>query len=414
MSSVSPSQEDEDGLNDSPAKRRQIHGDGGAKRTQKKAKKTRTLGRGIMKVVDLFKSVQTIVESDLYTLYTQSLDDVATEFVGLTDEDKDAMVRDWARSSQSLKIIESLIPNFTVSIDGYSPAALADFYDTLHLGAQDGQGEDINHLKAEVANWLNSCSQPPCLFLSTKSRSTCGLPHDDIGRFLSVIEHDWDNLEQRAKMRSIERNHIVFGSHYHHALYATEDGDASMPWKGYLMSGLLVRVHCIVSMAADCAETTGKTFKFIFTSPSSADGYIPQESSDLQDMKIIFVRTSSSTTSKRSDVAAEYLPRNLVTGRSVAYAAVMLIFSLNNDDSWTAIKDSSVNYEGLYYFIIDYFEDLLMTLFANTHIYFSNGGTFKYLADENGSAACGQGLASQREKLAALMAAVVPPPENQL
>ncbi|GLB40464.1 hypothetical protein LshimejAT787_0803350 [Lyophyllum shimeji] len=214
-----------------------------------------------------------------------------------------------------------------------------DFFNALQSGAGDARSDDTLGIREEVANWLNTRTPTPSPVLETDSRSNRGLQHDLTGRLLCPIEWNWDNPEVRAKIRACEPEYDLAGSPFLRALYAFERGDPAKVWDGYLMSGLLVR-----------------TYRYIFTSPQSAKGGLVEESTDLVNMTIIF-RPSSTKKSKRKDVSRTTLVHNQVTPRSIAYAAVQLVFALTDAGSWIDIEQSPHGFNNLYYFIVDFFED---------------------------------------------------------
>ncbi|KAG6805542.1 hypothetical protein H0H92_014998, partial [Tricholoma furcatifolium] len=74
-------------------------------------------------------------------------------------------------------------------------------------------------------------------------------------------------------------------------------------------------------------------------------------------MNIIFVQNPNSASAHGSDNKPVTCLPDQVTPQSITYAAVMLMFSLTNVNSWTDIRNCPVDLVGLYYFIVDFFEE---------------------------------------------------------
>ncbi|KAF9781120.1 hypothetical protein BJ322DRAFT_1010928, partial [Thelephora terrestris] len=103
--------------------------------------------------------------------------------------------------------------------------------------------------------------------------------------------------------------------------------------KGFLKGDLLVR-----------------TFKLIFTSPSSAEG-----SFDVPDNCARRGKSTSAGPPKRANNAELHGMDGSVTPRAIAYSAVQLHFNLTDAIHWMA-HYNGFSYEEFYEFIVDFFE----------------------------------------------------------
>ncbi|KAF9793078.1 hypothetical protein BJ322DRAFT_1103511 [Thelephora terrestris] len=141
----------------------------------------------------------------------------------------------------------------------------------------------------------------------------------------------------RNKIRGYEGAEYYYGKDFFpRCLYAEERGDINHVRRGFLRGALLI-----------------KTFKAIFTSPSSADGNSDETPEPRQ--KKTKTDNSEGSVPHRADVATTLDMRCRVTPRSVAYAAVQLHFALQSASQWREVYDK-FNYKDFYWFIVDYLE----------------------------------------------------------
>lgn len=145
----------------------------------------------------------------------------------------------------------------------------------------------------------------------------------------------WDEQDVRNKLRAFEDGFDFMENFFIHCLYGDFVGDPNDSDMGFLRSHLLV-----------------KTFKHIFTSPSSAKAISLDDENVSRPPKA--ARTSSSKKKVRKDVASG-LQMTKVTPRALAYAATQLVFALSNADNWCN-EHQGFSFCDFYYFVIDYFE----------------------------------------------------------
>ncbi|KAG6858765.1 hypothetical protein C0991_001981, partial [Blastosporella zonata] len=99
-----------------------------------------------------------------------------------------------------------------------------------------------------------------------------------------------------------------------------------------------------------------QAFSVIFTSPSSANRVMDDSNENKNDNPVSTSILPASPKATKSSVATK-LGLEAVTPRTIAYAAVMLHFSLTDAPQWKILYNN-FNYELFYNFIVDYFEDI--------------------------------------------------------
>ncbi|TFK33054.1 hypothetical protein BDQ12DRAFT_728087 [Crucibulum laeve] len=310
-------------------KRKRNHGDGDEKQSGVR------LGRGIRKVVDLYTNVDQLVHAaDQY----DANNDEQNEDDRVTEGQLAALVQDrheHKRAKASVAVLPKLIPNFWAFIDnaGTLPDDLIKWYSELQRGANDARSDDVNRLKSAVAQWLNSeFSPPPNPLLSSDDRLHRGIQHDLV----------------RAKIRNFEEGYELGTSA--RCLYQDYRGNPLDLEDGFLRSPLLV-----------------KTYLHIFTSPTSAKDVKAQrdDATGEEDLDSIAppatyrrtLKTGCARKHIRKDVASTLNMGNKVTSRSIAYAAVQLLFALSSAPQWTTAHQG-LDFRECYYYIVDFFDDV--------------------------------------------------------
>ena len=180
-----------------------------------------------------------------------------------------------------------------------------------------------------VADWLNQQypHEPP---LSTIKRDGRGIHHSITGMLLCPIRYDWNDEEYtifffclkirscswidrvRTKLREAHPDYDYTIDICIRAFYRGFNGSSGNPEKGFLQSLLLV-----------------KTFKHIFTSPSSSHdiSILDDEENNTENMppskKTRRTQTGKTKANTRKAVAAN-LHLTRVTPRAIAYTAVQV------------------------------------------------------------------------------------------
>ncbi|KIL59469.1 hypothetical protein M378DRAFT_131524 [Amanita muscaria Koide BX008] len=218
------------------------------------------------------------------------------------------------------------------------PAELEEYYDQLERGANNARGDDIKRLKEVIVDWVAEL-YPDAPRLTRVKRAGRGIQNDFTGRLICPITYDWDVEEIRTNLRDFNGhdNFNINNNFFCRCFYDGYSGNPDDFEKGFLKSNLLV-----------------KTYKYIFTSPSSAQNDDNgQENTDPHISRVDDI----SKPSARKCVASILGMKDEVTPRSIAYTCVMLHFSLNSASTWT-IAHKGFSYKDLWNFIVDFFEDV--------------------------------------------------------
>ncbi|KAG2055847.1 hypothetical protein BDR06DRAFT_881548, partial [Suillus hirtellus] len=167
-----------------------------------------------------------------------------------------------------------------------------------------------------------------------------GFYNEATGRLLCPVDHDWNNSDVQQYIWDYHPDYRVTAYSWPMFLY---DGhyDARNPKDGLFKGKLLL-----------------KTFKAIFTSPTSAEHDDPEqtnsnEASAYGHLKHQRIQASGEQLT-RCDVAG-LLNMKSTQPQAIAYAAVQLHFALSSANSWQIIDDD-FNSKVFYNHIIDFFE----------------------------------------------------------
>ncbi|KZP07453.1 hypothetical protein FIBSPDRAFT_667455, partial [Athelia psychrophila] len=172
----------------------------------------------------------------------------------------------------------------------------------LLRGGDMARGDDASTLKHLVVIWLNEICGPSVPALVPTSKDGRGLHNAHTGRLLCPGEFDWDNEDVRAAIRAGDEWYAVTAYSWPKACYAGFTYNPNDCEEGLWQNTLLV-----------------KTFKCIFTSPSSAaDDKEPEELPTP-----LTKRRRTTRPATKQNVASKIGPKS-VTGRSIDYAAVQV------------------------------------------------------------------------------------------
>ncbi|KAG1873477.1 hypothetical protein C8R48DRAFT_746185 [Suillus tomentosus] len=200
---------------------------------------------------------------------TDRVEDLIGEYdrrSALCDED-DQHTEEEERTYQSFQQLLRWVPCVRSLInsqsDGYQ---LNVAYQKLNKGADSARGDDASSLKKTVASWLNESRPTPNPPISSVDKSGRGFYHDATGELLCPVDFHWANPSHRTKegIRNYEPDFQVTAHSWPAFLYSNGKYDPDDPTKGLFKSAWLVR-----------------TFKHIFTSPSSAGEIRPDEEEPL-------------------------------------------------------------------------------------------------------------------------------------
>ncbi|KJA12894.1 hypothetical protein HYPSUDRAFT_107432, partial [Hypholoma sublateritium FD-334 SS-4] len=185
----------------------------------------------------------------------------------------------------------------------------------LQKGASSARSDDTKSLKSAIIDWLVPAGEPLIPPIARNIKIERGFNHEITGSLLCPADVDWKDDDVKEKLRTGE--YSVSGDQWPIFLYASYKYDDADPWKGLLQSAILV-----------------KTFKHIFTSPSSVD------------------REAKAT---RSGNARIHGMTN-VTCASIAYAATQARFALSSCSVFSR-TDTVTDSERFYSSLLDMLQE---------------------------------------------------------
>ncbi|KAJ3743293.1 hypothetical protein EV360DRAFT_57705, partial [Lentinula raphanica] len=194
----------------------------------------------------------------------------------------------------------------------------------LQSGALAARSDDIVSVKFTVAQCLNFRGPGLCPvpLLQPDDRTGRGFTNDLTGKLLTLIQIDWEESSEAICMKNLDTSN----SYFIRAFYEGEEGDPNDVEHGFLRSALLLQVCHSAALELNTSTSSNTTTPF-----------------------------KKARKSTRKNVA-QRLDMKEVSPRSIAYACIMLRFSLSDASAWNS--DQSFNYQGLYNTIIDYLDDL--------------------------------------------------------
>ncbi|KAJ7265816.1 hypothetical protein C8J57DRAFT_1718354 [Mycena rebaudengoi] len=351
---------------------------------------TQSMGRGIRKVAVMFGEISAVItDAEEYALnpYPEdepedkqededNEDEEPREPPELTEEQEQYLF-DKRRNLESFNQMKRIIPNLTKRLQDSDAEDLIHFYGAIQKGANGACSDDVRRVSICMGNWLNEDRDLPALesfHLGIDAGSSINKPRlyqpetcfqmsttlhrfkmtkdtqSVRGRLYSSLEIaaievssmilqaayclrlSTAGIEIREELRSLspDPNAAVLNSSFYCRLfYADFDGAPDAIETGFLQSRYLV-----------------KLYKAVFTAPSSAE----QDENTHPAKK---AKTSQKPT--RRSVADILNMNGKVTGRSLAYVAVLEHFSLTNATSWVD-QYYGISYPQMYNFIVDFFE----------------------------------------------------------
>ncbi|KAG1855855.1 hypothetical protein C8R48DRAFT_608627, partial [Suillus tomentosus] len=209
----------------------------------------------------------------------------------------------------------------------------------LNKGADGARADDMTRLKVTVASWLMQLTPSPSPVIHGQDKLGRGLNNDATGRLICPVDYDWNDLVVRQHIRDYHPDYRVTAYSWPAFLYKDEQYDPQNPTDGLFKGKLLL-----------------KTFKYIFTSPTSAETEDQEELSpdNISTQGHPKQRRTSGERRTRCNVVA-LLNMKSVQPRSIAYTAVQLRFALSSTGLWRVIDDEFNNQE-FYDNIVDFLE----------------------------------------------------------
>ncbi|KAF8992538.1 hypothetical protein BDQ17DRAFT_1332208 [Cyathus striatus] len=165
-----------------------------------KTPSTSILGRGIHKMVTLFRNLQEVTRNnDLHELAENSDgdDDDDAFLAGLRQEQVAAIKHDHAHDHRAFQILHCLIPGFDKTLGDFSNCEqLHAFFSMLEKSANDAWAHDTKELKVVVINFINKELKPIPL-IDALDRSCLGLQNGHIGYLICPVDIDWEDEQIR-------------------------------------------------------------------------------------------------------------------------------------------------------------------------------------------------------------------------
>ncbi|KAG2105176.1 hypothetical protein BD769DRAFT_1393334 [Suillus cothurnatus] len=300
---------------------------------EEKSERLHLEGRVIRRLVCLTERVEDLIaEFDRRVMLGIDLDDDAS----LNDPEDDRKYRSYkklvALCPSIRKLVHSVVEN----------GELSHIYSKLNKGADGARGDDTTRLKVTVASWLMQQTPPPSPVIHGQNKLGRGFNNDVTGRLICPADYDWNDPVVRQGIRDYHPDYRVTAHSWPAFLYQDEKYDPLKPVDGLFKGTLLL-----------------KTFKYIFTSPTSAE----MDDQEQLDPEVLSSqgrpkqRRTDGERRTRCDVAG-LLNMKSVQPRSIAYAAVQanqLRFALSSTGSWRIIDDE-FDHQQFYDNIVDFLE----------------------------------------------------------
>ncbi|KAF7362263.1 hypothetical protein MVEN_00572700 [Mycena venus] len=314
-------------------------------------------GRGIRKTCALFGEIYHIIlDAQAYERAPMPDDHGIDEFSSETTDEQHAWLakkRGHERNYQAYIEIDRLIPGLAGKIAKMTLDERADHFTLIQKGANDARSDDFRRVSAGLATMINHDRDKPELLvfdhgpiiavtdektgetrsvkqrapLLSRNRNTRGVGNDVTGALLTPTAMDWNNAETRAKVRGAKAD--IGASFFMRVFYRGFHGDPKNVQEGFTQSAYMV-----------------KSYKSVFTAPSSAEQDDDENTPPMKKAK---------TGPNGKCVAVRLGMNGKVTGRSIAYIAVLLWLSLTTATIWID-EYYNVSLPQMYDFFVDYFE----------------------------------------------------------
>ncbi|KAJ6576089.1 hypothetical protein DFH09DRAFT_1361694 [Mycena vulgaris] len=299
------------------------------------AKSVQSLGRGIRKLAALYGDVSRIIaDAQEYERDPYEEDHGIDEFAeDVTDDDLNA-----ERNYEAYVQINRLIPNLTRKIAEMELTDTADYFTLIQKGANDARSEDLRRVTAFIGNSINQDRNRPELAVFDHTPSIEGVDHKgqpvvikQKAPFLHASDRSTRGLPHDLVREDLRSGAVDLGANYFfRVLYDRFHGDPNQVEVGYLRSRYLV-----------------KSYKAVFTAPSSAEGDDDENTAPL--------KKKAKVQKVRKPIAEMQGMKGKVTPRSIAYIVILVYFAVTNASVWTA-EYYGISFPQMYDFIVDFFE----------------------------------------------------------
>ncbi|KAJ6465483.1 hypothetical protein C8R45DRAFT_939672 [Mycena sanguinolenta] len=343
-----------------------------AQRTPAPARSSKTyvtMGRAIKKTVSLFDPIEAMVsEYDR----RQELEDEREEDADDTPvlhTDEYAMVDLRSRHSLTLhrdprqdrlyrgfQELQKFIPTIKVALLNMDPSELSSMFSQLQKGAAGAFGDDVNSVRAAMAEFLNYPGAKDLLVAS--SRTNRGVEGEITRAYIFPVDYDHTDPAVREKVINGDPDYKITADQWPRGVYQNGIYDAANPTKGLFKSTSLLQTYLHLFTAPQSAkklqEEADKEKRLVNASEPDSENVRPSASEDAQPPRKKRRLAAAPVTSKKS-VASKISLRH-VTPRSLAYACVHHRFALSDAASWNEV-DGDFEYVVYYNNIVDWFEN---------------------------------------------------------
>ncbi|KAG1788932.1 uncharacterized protein HD556DRAFT_1244498, partial [Suillus plorans] len=256
---------------------------------------------------------------------TERVEDLVTEFdrrvtLGI-DSDDDTSLNDSEddRRYRSYKKLATWCPTVRKLVHSeVENRELSYIYSKLNKGADGARGDDTTRLKVVVASWLMQQTPHPTPIIHGQNKLGRGFNNDATGRLICPVDYDWNDPVVQQSIRDYHPDYRVTAHSWPSFLYKDETYDPLKPTDGLFKGQFLL-----------------KTFKYIFTSPTSA------EMDEQEQLSPEVLSTQGRPKQRRTN--GECRTRS------------NLRFALSSTGSWR-IVDDEFNHQEFYDNIVDFFE----------------------------------------------------------
>ncbi|KAG1820134.1 hypothetical protein EV424DRAFT_1322953, partial [Suillus variegatus] len=257
---------------------------------------------------------------------TERVEDLIAEYdrrvtLGLETDTDDTSSNDIEdnRRYRSYKKLATWCPSIHKLLNSVAESGeLSHIYSKLNKGADGARADDTTRLKVTVASWLMQLTPPPSPVIQGQNKMGHGFNNDATGRLICPVDYDWNDLAIQQHIREYHPDYRVTAYSWPAFLYQDEQYDSQKPTNGLFKGRLLL-----------------KTFKFIFTSPTSA------EMEDQEELN-------------PNDISAQGHPKQRRTAGE-RRTRCDLRFALSSTGSWRVIDDE-FNHQDFYNNIVDFLE----------------------------------------------------------
>ncbi|KAJ6448152.1 hypothetical protein C8R45DRAFT_1134461 [Mycena sanguinolenta] len=321
-----------------------------AQRTQSQPRSSKTymtMGRAIKKTVSLFDPIEAMVSEydrrqELEETREEEGDDTP---ITHTDEQN--------RLYHGFQELRIFIPAIKSALHNMDPTELSSMYSQLQKGSSGAFGDDINSIRAAMADFLNyPGAKDPLVASSRKNRGAEG----EVTRpYIFPVDYDHKDLAVREKFINGDPEYKITADQWPRGIYQNGKYDPANPTKGLFKSTSLLQTYLHLFTAPQSAkklkDEADREKRVV--NASEPENVCPESASE--DAQPPRKRSRLAPSTSKKSVAHKINLRH-VTPRSLAYACVHHRFALSDASSWNDV-DGDFDYVAYYNNIVDWFEN---------------------------------------------------------